>query len=117
MKKQIFELIISPFSLFENPLLDFLAISVIGYISFIVAYRAVGETEFRGCLGSWLHWIIRTIVFVLVWSICCVILNVILFVSKYWLNCLIIIVLVLFLRYAKNKSEEEQSSIYNKILF
>lgn len=48
--------------------------AVIGYIAYIVAYRRVGKLYNRGeiCgrkIGSFLHWVIRLILFAVLWAI------------------------------------------------
>ena len=55
MKKFFFDLITSPFSLFENPIYDYLAMALIGAIAFAIAYRTIGELGLRGEAGSIAH--------------------------------------------------------------
>lgn len=66
--KLLFEYIISSFSLFEDPIKNYMIMAIIGAIAFTVAYGAVGELYSFGIIGGResghvLHWIIRLIVF------------------------------------------------------
>ena len=59
MKKTIFDLIAASFSLFENPIYNYTAMTIIGLIAFKLAFGFVGKSELRGEAGSIVHWIIR----------------------------------------------------------
>lgn len=66
--KLLFEYIVSSFSLFEDPIKNYTVMAIIGAIAFSVAYRAVGVLYSFGIIGGResghvLHWIIRLIVF------------------------------------------------------
>ena len=60
--KQLYELLTYPLTVIDDPILDFIFITVLGSISFIIAWNFVGETGIRGKAGSVLHWTIRIIV-------------------------------------------------------
>jgi len=60
--KQLYELLTFPLSVIEDPFWDFVLLTIIGSISFIIAWNFVGETGIRGKAGSILHWTIRIIV-------------------------------------------------------
>jgi len=47
-----------PFSIFENPLLDYFIMAIIGALSFKVAWDVTGDIGIRGVLGSIIHWTI-----------------------------------------------------------
>lgn len=71
MKKMLFELLISPLSISDNYFINSIIIALIGFIAFNIAFKVVGDIGARGVFGSLLHWIIRFIVFVLLWGACC----------------------------------------------
>jgi hypothetical protein len=72
--KPIFELITGEYALFDNVLYNYVAMAVIGLIAFVVAFALVGKLyaadmiEGRG-VGSLLHWIIRLVVFIVVFYV------------------------------------------------
>lgn len=69
--KYLFEYITDSFSLLENPLDDYVVMAIIGIIAYGIAYGLVGRLynydiiDGRGA-GHILHWIIRLIVFVII---------------------------------------------------
>jgi len=71
MIKVIFNLLISPLTISNNYLFNYLVTSLIGFIAFKIAFKVVGDIGFRGEMGSIMHWIIRFIVFLALWFICC----------------------------------------------
>ena len=60
--KQLYDLLTYPLSVIEDPFWDFVLLTIIGSVSFVVAWNFVGETGLRGKAGSILHWTIRIIV-------------------------------------------------------
>jgi fatty acid desaturase len=60
--KQLYELVTHPLSIIEDPFWDFVLMTIIGSLSFIIAWNFVGETGIRGKAGSILHWAVRIIV-------------------------------------------------------
>lgn len=48
MKKFIFDLITAPFSLFENPIYNYIAMTVIGVVAFKFAFSFVAITKENG---------------------------------------------------------------------
>ena len=62
--KLIYEILTFPLTVIDNPLLDLIFLSILASISFKVSWNIVGNTEFRGVLGSILHWTIRIITMV-----------------------------------------------------
>lgn len=59
--KLLYEILIFPLTVIENPLIDLILLSILASISFKVSWNMVGNTEFRGFLGSVLHWTIRIV--------------------------------------------------------
>ena len=89
MKKFIFDIVTLKYALFENPMYNYVVMGIIGYIAYKLAFSAVGKLGFRGELGSDVHWILRFIFFVAIWtfgSICIVIFK---FIVDNWISILI----------------------------
>lgn len=72
MKKMLFELLISPLSISDNYVVNSIVIALIGFLAYKIAFKIVGDIGVRGGLGSLLHWIIRLLLFVLLWGSCCI---------------------------------------------
>lgn len=106
MKRFIFDLITSPFSLFDNPFYNYIAMAIVGVLAFEIAFNIVEELGFRGELGSITHWTIRIIVFVLVCFIFGIIIKLVTFIIANWIyiliSCSLILVLFLLKWYANN---------------
>lgn len=117
MKKFFFDLITSPFSLFENPIYDYLAMALIGAVAFVIAYRTVGELGLRGEAGSIAHWIIRFIVFSVIWLICCLLIKIVYYVIDNWITIIICAIMMLLIFIAKKYANVHPNSFLNKKLF
>ena len=117
MKRFIFDFITSPFSLFENPFYDYIAIAVIGYIAYKIAYGIVGDIGLRREAGSIAHWIIRFLVFVFIWLLCCVAIKIITFIVNNWLVVIISMVLLLTVFIMKKYADSHPESKLNKKIF
>ena len=117
MKSFIFDLITSPLSLFEDPIHNYIAVAVIGAIAFAIAFRVVGELGLRGEAGSIAHWIIRFLVFVFIWLLCCIAVKIITFIMNNWLGVIISIVLLLIVFIMKKYADSHPESKLNKKIF
>lgn len=117
MKRFIFDLITSPYSLFDDPIYNYIAMAIVGSIAFTIAWNIVGKSGIRGELGSILHWTIRIIAFIVVWFIFSILISITIFIINNWvmiLMCLIILIILLIIKwYAKN----HPNSFWNKKLF
>ena len=74
MFKFIFDLAIEPLGLPIEWYYEWIILLVIGEIAYHVAYDKVGALYHSGSIsgraaGSFVHWIIRTVVFVAVWAV------------------------------------------------
>lgn len=117
MKKFLFDLITSPLSLFENPIHNYIAMAIIGFIAFKIAFAIVGKLGLRGEAGSIAHWIIRFFVLIFIWLICCIVIWLISFIINNWIiitNSAILLIIVYVLKIYANKNPE---SILNKKIF
>lgn len=112
--KAIFEIMTLPFSLFENPILDYVVMAIIGLIAFIVAWNLTGEIGIRGELGSIIHWFIRGIVFIVLWAIIYAIIWLVLFIIDNWMSFVIVGVLSIMLIIMRYISKNNENSILNK---
>ena len=117
MKKFIFDLITSPYSLFENLLYNYIAMGIVGSIAFAIAWNLVREIGARGELGSLLHWLIRFVVFIIIWFIFSVLISVVFFIRKHWLLMLICLLLLVFLFMLNIYAKKYPKSFLNKKLF
>lgn len=117
MKKFLFDLITSPLSLFENPFYNYIAMAIIGFIAFIIAFGIVGDLGLRGEAGSIVHWIIRLFVFVFIWLVCCVAIELITFIINNWIIITINAILLMVLYVLKIYANKNSKSILNKKIF
>lgn len=117
MKKFLFDLITSPFSIFENPICDYVVLAIIGYIAYKVAFGTVGDLGLRGEAGSIAHWIIRFFVFAFIWFICCVAITLITFIINNWIIIMISAILLIIVYVLKIYANKNPESILNKKIF
>lgn len=117
MMRELFDLMTLPLSLFEDPIYNYFAMALIGLIAFLIAFRTVGELGLRGEAGSIAHWIIRIIVFVLIWALCSVLINIIHFIRENYIVVIISILLLLVLLILKYYSKKNKDCLLNKTLF
>ena len=74
MFKFIFDLATEPLGLSIEWYYEWIILGVIGYIAYLIAYDKVGSL-YRGdfisgrAAGSFFHWILRTIYFIIMWAI------------------------------------------------
>lgn len=69
--KYAFEYLTDSFSLLNNPIDDYVAMAIIGFIAYVIAYNLVGKLYSYDWIdgrraGHILHWIIRLVVFVVI---------------------------------------------------
>lgn len=74
MLKYIFDLATEPLGLPIDWYYEWIILGVIGYIAYLIAYDKVGSLYHRDFIsgraaGSFFHWIIRTIYFIVMWAI------------------------------------------------
>ncbi len=117
MKKFIFDLITSSYSLFENPFYNYIAMFIVGSIAFAIAWNLVGEIGARGELGSILHWIIRFIAFIIIWFIFSILISIILFIKRHWLILLICVVFLAIMFILNIYAKRHPNSFLNKKIF
>lgn len=74
MFKFIFDILTDPLGLPIEWYLEYLILLVIGAVAYAVAYRCVGDMYSGGMIdgstsGSFFHWLIRLILFVILWAV------------------------------------------------
>lgn len=74
MFKFIFEILTDPLGLPIEWYWEYLILAVIGVAAYAVAYRCVGDMYCGGMIdgstsGSFFHWLIRLILFVILWAV------------------------------------------------
>lgn len=74
MFKLIFEILTDPLGLPIEWYWEYLILTVIGAVAYAVAYRCVGDMYSGGMIdgstsGSFFHWLIRLILFVVLWAV------------------------------------------------
>lgn len=114
MLKVIFEIFTLPFSLFDNPIENYIAMGIIGYIAYKIAYSEVGKLRLRGEGGSIAHWTIRAIVFIVIWFICCIVIRTIDFIINNWISVIISLALGIILYIIEEYAVSHPESILNK---
>ena len=70
----IFDQITDPLSLPIHPMYEWAILSIIGFVAYKCAFRVVGDIYDAGiiqggCLGSFLHWSIRLLIFISSWAV------------------------------------------------
>jgi hypothetical protein len=74
MFKFLFDLLIDPLGLPIEWYKEYLILAVIGAVAYIIAFRCVGDMYHIGMIdgrtsGSFFHWLIRLVLFVVLWVI------------------------------------------------
>ncbi len=83
--KSIFDYLTDGYSIFDNVLYNYIAMGIVGFIAFVVAWNTVGSLYRNDMIsertgGSIFHWIIRLVVFVVLFSDVSLLIRVIRFV-------------------------------------
>ena len=92
----VFDLLVDPLGLPIDWFWEWIILVVVGLAAYIIAYRAVGGLYSNGWIngrtaGSALHWIIRLIVFVVIWAITRGIIWLVRFITAHWVIVLSVI--------------------------
>ena len=117
MKKFMFDLMTSPLSLFDNPIYNYIAMAIIGYIAYKIAFRIVGDLGLRGEAESITHWIIRFFILLFIWFICCVVIKIVTFIINNWVIILISTILILIIYLLFLYAKKNPKNILNKKIF
>lgn len=95
MFKLIFEILTDPLGLPIEWYWEYLILTVIGAVAYAVAYRCVGDMYSGGMIdgstsGSFFHWLIRLILFVVLWAVTYGIIAVVKWLTDNWVLVLCI---------------------------
>ena len=96
MFKFIFDLLTDPLGLPIEWYWEYIVLLVIGAVAYAVAYRCVGDMYSGGMIdgstsGSFLHWLIRLILFVILWAVTYGIIAVVKWLTDNWVLVLSIL--------------------------
>ena len=122
MFKLLFEFLTEPLGLPIEWYYEYVILAVVGFVAYIIAFRCVGSMYRKGFIrsrdaGSFFHWLIRLIFFVIIWAITYGILALVKWLCSNWILVLcvlggivllaaIITITISFIR-KKNTSSEE----------
>ena len=83
----IFDLLTSPFGLPVSPIWEYLILVIIG----VVAYNAGWAVSEGGKLGSFVHWIVRAVVFIGLWAIVYGVIALFGWIIRHWVVILFVV--------------------------
>ena len=89
--KSIMDFLTLPLSLPIPPIWDFIICLVIGEIAYRVAFSYAGELGITSGERGFLHWIIRIVVYFVVWSLVCCIIMAVRFIKANWVWVIIVL--------------------------
>lgn len=92
----IFDILIDPLGLPISALWEFIILIIIGEIAYRIAFSMVGDMYRSGGIsssfvGSVFHWIIRLVVFIIVWAITYTVICIVKFITVHWLKILCVL--------------------------
>ncbi len=117
MFKFIFEILTDPLGLPIPWIWEYVILAIVGTCAYLLAFRAVGDmydggTIDGGCAGSFFHWLIRLIVFVIIWAIVYGIIALFKWVFAHWViilsvlgGLLVIATVVILIIWNNNRKE------------
>lgn len=112
--KPIFEIVKGEYILFDNIIYNYIAMAIIGLIAYRIAWKCVKKLYNNDIIsgkgiGSIMHWIIRLIVFLLIFYVCSVFIWITKFIYTYKniiLSCTIgIIIIIIMIKIIKNNKK------------
>lgn len=120
--KQLYEMLTYSLSIIEDPFWDFVLMTIIGSLAFIVAWNFIGETGIRGKAGSILHWTVRIIVMFLLCLITSLVIKLVIFIYNIplvtWLAIgiavLLILLIVIVLKFTLFSKKEKKKNKIDK---
>ncbi len=122
MFKLLFEFLTEPLGLPIEWYYEYVILAVVGFIAYIIAFRCVGSMYREGFIssrgaGSFFHWLIRLIFFVIIWAVTYGVIVFIKWLCANWILVLCflggivllasIITITIFIIKKKNTSSEE----------
>lgn len=126
MFKFLFDLLIDPLGLPIEWYYEYLILAVIGAVAYGISYRCVGDMYHMGAIdgrtsGSFFHWLIRLILFVVFWAVTYGVIVAGRWLTENWVVVLYVmggsvaaagnvVAIVIFVRSRKKKLETEVSA-------
>lgn len=123
MFKLLFDLLIDPLGLPIEWYYEYLILAVLGAVAYGIAYRCVGDMYHMGAIdgrtsGSFFHWLIRLILFVVLWAVTYGVIVAVRWLAANWVMVLCIlggivaaagiaVAVAAFIRSRKKKQETE----------
>ena len=123
MFKFLFDLLTDPLGLPIEWYYEYLILAAIGAIAYGIAYRCVGDMYHMGAIdgrasGSFFHWLIRLILFVVLWAVTYGVIVAVKWLTENWVLVLCIlggivavagiaVAIAIFIRSRKKKPETE----------
>ena len=92
----VWDFLTMPFDLPINPIFSYVGMAIIGAIAFILAYRITGEIGGSSGEMTIIHWVLRLVIFVILWALVCGIIYLVRFVRDYWVYVVIALCVLLF---------------------
>lgn len=114
--KPIFEWLTGNYNLFINPLYNYVAMGIVGLLAFIIAWNVVGNLYDSDIIngstaGSIIHWIVRIIAFIIIFSVVSVIIWIVKLIISvpiwvWWtlLGVLIIVIVCIIVRHSLKRT-------------
>lgn len=86
----VFDRLTDPLDLPIEPWKEWIILVVIGWIAYLVAFRLVGDMYDAGDIstgigGSFFHWLIRLVVFVIMWAVTNGVIHIWQFCAAHWI--------------------------------
>lgn len=110
----IFEFSTTTLQISSDPVINYIVMLIIGLLAYKIAFAKVGEIGVKGELGSFLHWIIRIVVFITIWAFVVTVISTIKFIVSIpiwvWISLFLLIILSLLITVARTNPK----SILNK---
>lgn len=123
MFKFLFDILTDPLGLPIEWYYEYLILAVIGAVAYGIAYRCVGDIYHMGAIdgrtsGSFFHWLIRLILFVVLWAVTYGVIVAVRWLAANWVMVLCIlggivaaagiaVAVAIFIRSRKKKQETE----------
>lgn len=119
----IFDKLTDPLGLPVEWYWEWLILAVVNFAAYSIAYRTVGDLYKSDMIdgkisGSFFHWLIRLIVFIVIWSITYGVIWLVKFITAHWIAVLITIggvllsaIIVYLIIKGIKKNEKKQSAV------
>jgi len=124
--KPIFDLLTGEYALFDNVIYNYIAMAIVGFVAFVIAFSVVGKLYRSGVIssrgaGSIIHWVLRFIAFIVVFYLFSLILWLIKIVQTipWWAWIIIaalIVVLITLIIVFRRKNGGNRNAIYRSKL-